>query len=102
LRPTKAKSKAAKRKAHAVRRQSKIEKRRAVRRDMYKDSPVFSVAHACAYLDCGLTKFYELLATNRIKAVKDGDRTLVYRQSCADYLASLPAYNAVLPLEARG
>ena len=43
-------------------------------------------------LGIGLTKFYELLNTGYIKAIKIGKRTLVPQDSINAYLANLPSY----------
>lgn len=52
-----------------------------------------TIPKACAYSGCGRTKIYELIAQNRIEAVKLGARTLIITESLDRFLASLPKLN---------
>jgi excisionase family DNA binding protein len=49
-----------------------------------------TVREARASLCCGSTKLYDLIGSNKIRAVKDGGRTLIDIRSIDAYLASLP------------
>lgn len=49
-----------------------------------------TVKEACSSLRCGVTKLYELMASGKVKAKKDGGRTLVDVASLNRYQTDLP------------
>lgn len=54
-----------------------------------------TIADTCKWAGIGRTKLYELIASNKIEAVKCGTRTLVRTESVEKFLASLPKLNAL-------
>jgi excisionase family DNA binding protein len=54
----------------------------------------FTVTGACRHYGVGKTKLYELIAANKIVAVKLGARTLIFGDSVEAHLASLPRLGA--------
>ncbi len=53
-----------------------------------------TIADTVKWSGIGRTKLYELIAANKIEAVKFGARTLVVTETVERFLASLPKLNA--------
>lgn len=53
-----------------------------------------TIREACSHYGCGRSKFYELISTKKIEAVKLGTKTLILVDSVERYFATLPRLNA--------
>lgn len=49
-----------------------------------------TISETCKWSGIGRTKLYELIAANKVKAVKLGSRTLIIAESMERFLADLP------------
>lgn len=54
----------------------------------------YTVKQFCAAYPMGRTRLYELIATGKIEAVKDGPRTLIPAESAEAWAASLPRFKS--------
>jgi len=52
----------------------------------------YSIEDACKVCGVGRTKFYELIADQKIKAKKLGRRTLILRTDLEQFLSELDSY----------
>lgn len=52
----------------------------------------YGVDEACAALNVGTTKLYQLLTAGKIEGRMEGRRTLITRASLQQYIDSLPAW----------
>ncbi|MCX7358954.1 MAG: helix-turn-helix domain-containing protein [Alphaproteobacteria bacterium] len=55
---------------------------------------LYTVKQFCAAYGCGRTRCYELIATGKIEAVKDGPKTLIPVESAEAWAASLPRFKS--------
>lgn len=54
----------------------------------------YTVKQFCTTYPMGRTRLYELIATGKIEAVKDGPRTLIPAESAEAWAASLPRFKS--------
>ena len=55
---------------------------------LHLEKLAFTVAEACAATGIGRTSLYELIAENRLKAIKAGGRRLICEQTLQAFLKS--------------